>query len=89
MENSIIYFLKISSKNPANDDLYDLLELETTFNLCIDDVINLKNKPYCDKLVEDYNTYFFKIVGRMFISDDEHENNGGVLTLVMEPYFVK
>lgn len=51
------------SKVSKNDDLYDLLELETTYNLCIGDVINLKNKPYTEKLLEDYKTYFFEIVG--------------------------
>lgn len=41
MENSIIYFLKITSENPSNDDLYDLLELKTTCNLNLGDIINL------------------------------------------------
>lgn len=89
MENLIIYFLKISSDTPLNDNLYDLLELETTYNLCIGDVINLTNKPYSEKLVEDYKTSFFEIVGRMFISDDDNENNGGVMTLIIKPYLAK
>lgn len=80
--------MKITSENPSNDDLYDLLEL-ATYNFNIGDIINLRNKPYNEKLVEDYKTYFFKIAGRMFISDDDNENNGGVMTLVIEPYFLK
>lgn len=89
MENAVIYFFKISSENPNIDNLYDLLELETTYNLFIGDVVNLKNKSYCQNLEEDYKTYFFEIIGRMFVSDDDNENYGGVLTLVIKPYFVK
>lgn len=88
MENQIIYFLEISSENRFIDDSYGLLELETTYNLSIGDLINIKNKPYSGKLIEDYKTYLFEIVDRIFISDDDNENNGGVMTLVIIPYFV-
>lgn len=33
--------------------------------------------------------HFFKITGRMFIFDDDNENNGGVITLLIEPHFIK
>lgn len=89
MENSIIYFLKLSSEKPHIDDFYNLLDLETTYNLSVGDVINLKNKPYSDNLVQDYQTYLFKIIDRVFLSDDDNENNGGVLTLSVVPYFIK
>jgi len=87
--NSNIYFLKISSKDKSKTELYDLLDLETTYNLSKGDVINLRNKSYSANLEEDFKTFYFEIVGRMFISDDDNENNGGVMTLVIEPYFVK
>jgi len=59
LENAVIYFLKISSENSNVDNLYDLLELETIYNLFIGDVINLKNKSHGRKLLEDYKTHSF------------------------------
>ena len=88
MENSIIYFIEIASDQLSSDKLWGFLELETTYNLFVGDVINFVNKPYSNKLVKDYKTYSFEIISRQFTADDDHENNGGVITLVVKPFFV-
>ncbi len=59
----------------------DWILIENTQILSIHRLVNrlksLKNdKSYCRKLEEDYKTYYFGMVGRMFSSDNNNENYG-------------
>ncbi len=85
MENSHIYFINIIVPGKSVDKDWSFLQFETTFNLIVGDIINLKNYINIEGLVNDYKTETFKIMGRNFILDEDNEASGGTMLLEVEP----
>ncbi|MDV4099062.1 hypothetical protein CMT22_17710 [Elizabethkingia anophelis] len=85
MENSHIYYINIIVPGKSVDKDWSFLQFETTFNLIVGDIINLKNHIDIEDLVNDYKTKTFKIMGRGFILDEDNETSGGIMLLEVVP----
>lgn len=85
MENSIIYFLVFNSNNNFNDESWNDLQLLTTHNLMVGDIINLEKEAYSDSLTKDFETCIFEIVSRTFTSDSDNDSTGGIIKLILKP----
>ncbi|AIL44425.1 MULTISPECIES: hypothetical protein [Elizabethkingia] len=61
------------------------LQIVTTANLVVGDILNFQKEDEGEKIFEQFKTKEFLIKKRVFISDPYDENVGGVFSLYVEP----
>lgn len=80
MDNMQYYFIFFDTFNKNYD-----IEFETTGNLVTGDIIDIRHFDNRESLFEEYKTEHFIIKQRVFISDNNFENVGGIFNLLVEP----
>ncbi len=67
------------------EDDGESLQIITTANLVVGDILNFQKEDECEKIFEQFKTKEFLIKKRVFISDPYDENVGGIFNLHVEP----
>lgn len=61
------------------------LQIVTTANLVVGDILNFQKEDEGEKIFEQFKTKEFLIKKRVFISDPYDENVGGIFSIYVEP----
>lgn len=85
MDNINYYFLQFASNDPKLNIEWDDLQIDTTANLLIGDILTLEKESFTEQLISDFGTIMFVIRKRVFKFDNGFENVGGVFRLYIEP----
>ena len=78
----ITYFIYFKTEKGNGLDF----QFETIGNLVVGDIVDLRCHNIGKDLLKEYKTEQFLIIKRVFISDENLENIGGIFHLYVQPY---